>query len=158
MGCYFVDEFSRCYLDYWSSHLFLVYCEFFFFLVATRCWNFVKSFCVSIKVIMILPFQSVWVFFVVVAVWAFSSYGKCGLLSNCSVGFSFRWLLLLPSMVSSVQASIVAAHGLSCPVACGVLVPGPRIEAMSLALADGSLVPRAPGKSPFSVCWYHKLH
>ena len=62
---------------------------------------------------MILPFQSVWVFFVVVAVWAFSSHGKCGLLSNCSVGFSFRWLLLLPSMVSSVQASIVAAHGLS---------------------------------------------
>ena len=33
------------------------------------------------------------------------------------------------SMVSSVQTSGVAAHGLSCPVACGVLVPGPRIEA-----------------------------
>lgn len=31
MGCYFVDEFSRCYLNYWSSHLFLVCCEFFFF-------------------------------------------------------------------------------------------------------------------------------
>ena len=52
----------------------------------------------------------------------------------------------------------LAVHGLGCPVACGVLVPGPRLEATSPALADGSLITRAPGKSHFSVCWYHKLH
>ena len=39
----------------------------------------------------------------------------------------------------------VVAHGLSCPVACSL--PGPGIEPVSPALADGFLATGPPGKS-----------
>ena len=37
------------------------------------------------------------------------------------------------------------AHGLGCPVACGILIPGPGIKPESLA--GGFLSTRPPGKS-----------
>ena len=45
------------------------------------------------------------------------------------------------------KASVVVAHGLSCPVACRILVPGPGIEPMSSALQSGFLTtgPSVPG-------------
>ena len=43
--------------------------------------------------------------------------------------------------------SLVAAHRLSCPVACGILVPWPGIEPMSPALEGGFLTTGPPGKS-----------
>ena len=48
-------------------------------------------------------------------VWAFSSCGEQGLLFVV-VGFSVRWPLLL----QSTWASVVMAHSLSCPKACGL--------------------------------------
>ena len=39
------------------------------------------------------------------------------------------------------------AHGLSCPVAWGILVPRPGIEPVSLALEGGFLATGSPGKS-----------
>ena len=45
--------------------------------------------------------------------------------------FSRRALLL------RCTSSVVAAHGLSCPVACGILVPRPGIEPVSPALEGG---------------------
>ena len=42
--------------------------------------------------------------------------------------------------------SVVVAHGLSCPVACGILVPRPGIEPVSPALQDGFLTTEPPGK------------
>ena len=41
------------------------------------------------------------------------------LLSGCSAGFSLWWLLLLPGRDSGHVGSVAAAHGLSCPTACG---------------------------------------
>ena len=39
------------------------------------------------------------------------------------------------------------ARGLSCPTACGILVPRPGIEPMSPALEGGSSTTGPPGKS-----------
>ena len=38
-------------------------------------------------------------------------------------------------------------HGLSCPLACGILVPSPGIELVSPALAGRFLTTVLPGKS-----------
>jgi len=47
--------------------------------------------------------------------------------------------------------SIVSVHGLSCPKTCGILVPHPGIEPMSLALEGGFYTTGPPGKSQFMV-------
>ena len=47
-----------------------------------------------------------------------------------------------------VSFSLIVACGLSCPVARGILVPGPGIELASPALQDGFLTTGPPGKSP----------
>ena len=50
----------------------------------------------------------------------------------------------------SCVSSVVVAHGLSCPAACGVLVPWPGIEPASPALEGGFFTTGPPGKShPF---------
>ena len=46
--------------------------------------------------------------------------------------------------------SLVVAHGLSCPTACGILVPRPGIEPTSPALEGGLLATGPRGKSPRS--------
>ena len=44
-------------------------------------------------------------------------------------------------------SSVVVVCGLSCPAACGILVPRPGIETVSLALEDGFFTTGPPGKS-----------
>ena len=44
--------------------------------------------------------------------------------------------------------SVVAMHWLSCPTRCGILVPWPGIEPMSLALEGEFSTREPPGKSP----------
>ena len=46
--------------------------------------------------------------------------------------------------------SVVVAHGLRCPLVCGILVPGPRIEPVSPVLVGKFLTTGPPGKSPHS--------
>ena len=46
--------------------------------------------------------------------------------------------------------SLVVALGLSCPVACAILVPQPGIEPVSAALESGFLTSGPPVKSPVS--------
>ena len=58
-----------------------------------------------------------------------------GLLSSCGT-----WAL-------EHAGSVVAAHGLSCPTLCGILVPRPGIEPASPALEGGFLTTVPPGKS-----------
>ena len=53
-------------------------------------------------------------------------------------------------------ASLVVALGLSCPSACGILVPQPGIEPASPALEGGFLTTGPPGKSVSSV-FYSKM-
>ena len=79
---------------------------------------------------------------------AFSSYmsGCCSPL-RC-MGFSLWWLLLLPSTGSRHTGSVVLAGGLSCPLACGILVPRTEIEPMSPAWVGRFLTTGLPGKSP----------
>ena len=43
--------------------------------------------------------------------------------------------------------SVVVTHGLSCPTACGMLVPQSGIEPVSSALESGFLTSGAPEKS-----------
>ena len=45
------------------------------------------------------------------------------------------------------SGSVVAVHGLSCPIACGIFMDGPRIEPMSPILAGEFLTTGSPGKS-----------
>ena len=72
---------------------------------------------------------------------AFSGGDKQG----CSLAVVLS--LLLQSVGSDAQALVVVTHGLSCPAACGVLVPEPRIKPMSPILAGGFLTTGPPGKS-----------
>ena len=46
---------------------------------------------------------------------------------------------------------LVVAHRLSCPVACGILVPQPGIKPMSPALQGRFLTTEPPGKSPWNL-------
>ena len=64
---------------------------------------------------------------------------SCGTqdLSLWHVGFSLVWR----------TSSVVVAHGLSCHVACGILVPRPGIEPASPALEGGFFTTGPPGKS-----------
>lgn len=95
--------------------------------------------------------------------WSLSGCGKQGLLFSCGAwasycggfsccgaqapgceGFSScsTWAQQLQHL-----GLVVAVHGLSCPSACGILVPLPGIEPVSSALAGGFLTPGSPGKS-----------
>ena len=46
-----------------------------------------------------------------------------------------------------MQGSVAVIQGLSCTVACGILVPGPGIEPVSPAFAGGFLTTGSSGKS-----------
>lgn len=46
----------------------------------------------------------------------------------------------------STQASVAAVYRLSRLTACGIIVPGPGIEPVSPALAEGLLTTGPPGK------------
>ena len=50
------------------------------------------------------------------------------------------------------------ACGLSCPAACGILVPRPGIEPVSPALEGGFLTTGPPGKSHVSINIYFVLN
>jgi len=63
--------------------------------------------------------------------WAFSS-GEREPLSSCCVQASHCGGFSLQS--TGTWASVVVAHGVSCPVARGISVPGPGIEPMFPAL------------------------
>ena len=72
-----------------------------------------------------------------------SSYSNWGLLSSCGTwtshcGGFFCW---------EAQTIEHGLHGLSCSVACGILVPRPGIELMSPAWAGGFLTTGPPVKS-----------
>ena len=73
-----------------------------------------------------------------------------GLLSSCGARAPGR----MGSVVCSTRAlllrctsSVVVAHRLGCPVACGISVPQPGIEPTSLALEGGFFTTGLPGKS-----------
>ena len=51
----------------------------------------------------------------------------------------------------SLWASLVVVHGLSCPTACGILVPRPGIEPMPPVLEGGFSTTGPPGKSSMVV-------
>ena len=53
------------------------------------------------------------------------------------------------SLLQLVNFSLVVTPGLSCPSACGILVPQPGIEPASSALQGGFLTTRSPGKSQY---------
>ena len=65
-----------------------------------------------------------------------------------------HWVLVVARRLSSCGAqalehvgSVVVVCGLGSPVACGILVPRPRIEPSSPALEGGFLTTAPPGKS-----------
>ena len=72
------------------------------------------------------------------------------------------WDFSLRHVGSSLRCSACAgfslgmACGLSCPAACGILVPQPGVEPVSPALRDGFLTTGPPGKPlyVFYICFY----
>ena len=88
----------------------------------------------------------------------FSLVAALGLLSSCGAQAPER----VSSVVCSTWAlslkhasSIVVVRSLSCPVACGILVPRPGIEPASLPLEGRFFTTGPTGKSPlllFLVC------
>ena len=97
----------------------------------------------------------------------FSLVVACGFfLPSCGVQAPGR----VGSVVCGTQSlslrhasSVVVAHGLSCPAACGILFPRPGTEPTSPALYSRFFTTGPPGKSPvgrfltepFSVDLYH---
>ena len=81
-----------------------------------------------------LFFWLCWVFIVVCG----SFVAACRLLSSCGVQAQYL----------RQTGSLVAVLGLSCPAACGILVPRQGIEPMSPALEGGFLTTGPPGKPP----------
>ena len=62
---------------------------------------------------------------------------RAGALSCCAVQASRRGASLTAERgLAGVWAALVVAHRLSCPVACGIFVPGPGLEPVSPALAS----------------------
>lgn len=59
-------------------------------------------------------------------------------------------LLLAGARALGVQASVVGAHELSCPIARAIF-PNQGLDPMSSALAGGFSATGPPGKSPNSV-------
>ena len=59
---------------------------------------------------------------------------------------TFIYLVVL-GLHCRTQASVVVALGLSCSIACELLLPGPGIKPMSPALQGGFLTTGLPGKS-----------
>ena len=82
-----------------------------------------KSSPVNYFLINLFIYVFIWLHVVFVAVHGLSlvaaSGGYCSL--QC-VGFSWRWLLLLPSTGSRRAGSVVVAHGLSCSAACRIFL------------------------------------
>ena len=79
-----------------------------------------------------------------------------GLLSSCGAGGPGR----VGSVVCGTQAlslrhtsSVVVARGLSCPAACGILVPWPGIKPTSPALEGRFFTTGPPGKSLCSLLY-----
>ena len=73
----------------------------------------------------------------------------CGLfIAVCGLLSSFGVLAL------ECVGSVAVALGFSCPAACGILVPQPGIELISLALEGGFLTIGPPGKSPVFCCFW----
>ena len=70
---------------------------------------------------------------------ASSHCGACA--SHCD-GFS-----CCEAQVLGHTGAVLVVHGLSCPAACGILLPAPGIEPMSPALSGGFLTTQPPGKS-----------
>ena len=56
-------------------------------------------------------------------------------------------MLQTQALCCAVQTSLVVAQGLSCPMACGILVPQPGIEPLSPAWDGGFFMSGPPGKS-----------
>ena len=107
----------------------------------------------SSSVFISLPTLCVFLIFIYF-IYLFSLFLGCvGSLLRCA-GFS----LVVACRLQSTWAlslrhwsSVVGACGLSCPVACGILVPQPRIEPRSPALEGGFFTTGPPGKSLFFV-------
>ena len=79
---------------------------------------------------------------------AFSSCGEQEPVSRCSAWASpYSDFSCCGAQSLGCGSSVVVAHGLSCPMACGILVPRLGIEPMSPALAGKFLTTGPPGKS-----------
>ena len=75
----------------------------------------------------------------------FSSSGDRGLPSRCGAhAFPCGGLSCCGAWVLGWQGSVVVAHWLSCPLACGILVPRAGMEPSSPALAGGFLTAGPP--------------
>ena len=64
-------------------------------------------------------------------------------------------LLSCGTQAPECSGSVVATHQLSCPMACGILVPQPGIKSEAPALEGGFLTPEPPEKSSsglFTLC------
>ena len=66
-----------------------------------------------------------------------------GLLSSCGAWAPER----VGSVVCKHEGSLLEARGLSCPAACGILVPRSGIEPTGPALEGGCFTTGPPGKS-----------
>ena len=68
--------------------------------------------------------------------------------SGLSCGMQDLLLQSAGSLLRCADFPLVVARRLSCPEACGVLVPPPGIKLVSSALQDGFLTPGTHRKSP----------
>ena len=78
--------------------------------------------------------------------WCVLSGGDAILFGGTALGlFCSVWAsLVVEHRFQSELASLAVAYGLSCPVACGIFVPGPGIKPMSPAFEGRFLTTQPP--------------
>ena len=88
------------------------------------------------------------------ALWFDGSCGVSGALKKLPFKYySFGCVSSCGVWAPEQAGSVVVAHGLSCPMACGILVPQPGMEPMSPTLEGKILTTRPPGRSLKKSSW-----
>ena len=97
-----------------------------------------------------------WPHWVFTVAWAFSSRSKWRPFSSCSAQVSHSNVasLVAEHWFLECVGSIVVAHGFSCPMTYGFLIPRPGIKPVSLALTDGFLTTGPQGSLLLSLFFF----
>ena len=97
-----------------------------------------------------------WPHWVFAVAWTFSSCSKWRLFPSCGAQVSHSNVASLAAEHWFLECvgSVVVAHGFSCPMTYGFLIPRLGIKPMSLALADGFLTTGPQGSLLLSLFFF----
>ena len=108
-------------------------------------WRFIPMFSSKSFIVLVLTFRSMTyfelIFLILFIFWLHRVLAAAHGIFPCGT-----WAPRCGAWAPERVGSLVVARRLSCPTACGILVPWPGIEPASTALQDGFLTTGPPGK------------